>query len=313
MTKKEATKRWRRCREPGAGPITPLPRKGADRLDFEEYNDEALSLFLEHADNCLWCRTTNKAAMDALRRAEEEARRKAAEEEARRLAEEEARKRAAEEEARRLAEEEARRRAAEEESARRRAEEVEADRKRAQDEEAARRRAMEEEARRLAEEALRRGLQAETARRVAMEEEEARRRQVEDEAARLAEEIAEAERRRLRLLALGKKKYLRRGEGTNAASQAARLQGDKDREEKAKRDIADFSISHAKKGGLVSSKPEFNGSTSEQAAAKMVFVEMDAVMDENWDQEWDREQYERFESMRAGMEGNSAAVTLHEA
>lgn len=313
MTKKEAMKRWRRCREPGTGPLVPLPRKGAHRIDFKEYNDEALSLFLEHADHCLWCRTTNKAAMDALRRAEEEARRKAAEEEAHRLAEEEARKRAQEEEARRLAAEEARRRAAEEEAARKRAQDEEAARRKAQDEEAARSRAMEEEARLVAEEALRRGLEAEAARRAVLEEEEEQRRLAEEDAARLAEEIAEAERRRLRLLALGKKKYLRRGEGTIAASQAARLQGDKDRAEKAKRDIADFSISHAKKGGLVSTKSEHINSNSEEPAAKMVFVEMDAAMDENWDQEWDREQFERFESMRAGLEVNNTAMPEPEA
>ena len=106
MTKKEAMKRFRKCCEPGPGPITPLPVKGADREDFDAYNEDALDLFHDHAARCLWCRTTNKAAMDALRKAEEEAKRRAEEEEERR--------RRAEEEARRLArEEEARRRAAE--------------------------------------------------------------------------------------------------------------------------------------------------------------------------------------------------------
>lgn len=98
MTKKDAMKRFRKCCEPGAGPITPLPAKGAEREEFDSYNEEALELFHEHATRCLWCRTTNKAAMDALRKAEEDARRRAEEEEEarRRREEEEARRRAAE-------------------------------------------------------------------------------------------------------------------------------------------------------------------------------------------------------------------------
>lgn len=297
MTKKEATKRWRRCREPGLGPITPLPRKGADREDFEAYNEEALTLFHEHADNCLWCRTTNKAAMDALRKAEEEARRKAAEEEARRLAEEEARRKALEDEARRRAEDEAQRQAAEDDA-----------RRKAAEEEAARRRALEEEARRVADEAIKRGLELEAARQRALEDEEAKRRAEEEEDARLAEEIAEAERRRLRLLALGKKKYLRKGEGTIAANQTARIQGEKNREEKAKHDIADFSISHAKKRGLVNPSSDASGHDDlDPQPPKVVLAEVDADMDEQWDQEWDQEKYERFEKMRNNLQSDTAA------
>jgi hypothetical protein len=89
----------------------------------------------------------------------------------------------------------------------------------AEEEEEARRLAVEAEARRVATEAIRRGLEAEVARQRALEEEEARRRMAEEEAeGRLAEEIAEAERRRLRLLKMGKKKFLRKGEGISAGS-----------------------------------------------------------------------------------------------
>jgi hypothetical protein len=86
MTQKEAMKRFRKCREPGAPPITPIPDKKSERQEFDDYNEEALELFHDHANNCIWCRTTNKAAMDALRKAEEEeaARRRAEEEAARR-------------------------------------------------------------------------------------------------------------------------------------------------------------------------------------------------------------------------------------
>jgi hypothetical protein len=122
-----------------------------------------------------------------------------------------------------------------------------------------------------------------------LEDEENRRMAEEDEAARLAEEIAEAERRRLRLLAMGKKKYLRKGEGTSAASQTARTQGDKDRDERTKY------------GGLARPFDYSKGGGQEQEQPKMMLLEVDAEMDENWDQCWDKEKFEKFEQMRTDL------------
>ena len=143
---------------------------------------------------------------EARRKAEEEARRKAEEEEARRKAEEEARRKAEEEEARRKAEEEARRKA-EEEEARRKAEE-EARRKAEEEacrkaEEEARRKAeeearqkAEEEARRKAEEEERLRLAAEEEARRKAEEEALQKAQAEEKARREQEEIEEAARKK---------------------------------------------------------------------------------------------------------------------
>jgi hypothetical protein len=126
--------------------------------------------------------------------AEEEARRKAAEEAAKRQAEEEARRKAAEEAAKRQTEEEARRKAAEEaakrqaeESARQRAAEEAAKR---QAEEAARQRAAEEAAKRQAEEAARQKAIQDAARQKAAAEAAAKKKAEEEAARKKAEEEA---------------------------------------------------------------------------------------------------------------------------
>lgn len=240
VTKKQADLNLKKCAVPGDGPTLPIPNLKTPADEFEAYNKEALQIFFEHAKICLWCREKNTAALEAAREAEEAARRKALEDEARRKAEEE----------------EARRRAAEEEEARRRREE-----------EAARlaREAAEAEALRLANEAERERLrrlaaEAEEARRMAAEEEAMRRALAEAELLRqLAEEEAErlrrleeeeAERRR-RLVAKGQHKYLTKGGGKTAAVEAGKVHQEKIDEKVAREDIAKFSLSHAKKKGLV--------------------------------------------------------------
>lgn len=239
-TKKQAEINLKKCCVPGDGPTLPVPNIKTPGEDFDAYNKEALQIFMDHAKACLWCREKNTAAMDAAREAEEAARRKAAEDEARRLAEEE----------------EARRRAAEEEEARRRREE-EIARKLREEAEA--------EALRLASEAERERLrrlmaEAEEARRMAAEEEAQRRAMAEAELLQqLAEEEAErlrrleeeeAERRR-RLVAKGQHKYLVKGGGKIASTEAGKVHQEKIIEKVAREDIANFSLSHAKKEGLI--------------------------------------------------------------
>ena len=153
-------------------PVESNDVQSAYNIDFDDDDDDDDFMSFGVVDA-----TEQKAEEEARRRAEEEAARKA-EEEARRRAEEEARRKA-EEEARRRAEEEARRKA--EEEARRKAEEE----ARQKTEEEARRKA-EEEARQKAEEEARRRAEEEARRKA---EEEARRR-AEEEAARKAEEEA---------------------------------------------------------------------------------------------------------------------------
>lgn len=240
VTKKQSDINMKKCAVPGDGPTLPIPNLKTPAEEFEAYNKEALQIFFDHAKVCLWCREKNTAALEAAREAEEAARRKALEDEARRLAEEE----------------EARRRAAEEEEARRRREE-----------EAARlaREAAEAEAMRLANEAERERLrrlaaEAEEARRMAAEEAAMRRALAEAELLRqLAEEEAErlrrleeeeAERRR-RLVAKGQHKYLTKGGGKTAAVEAGKVHQEKIDEMVAREDIAKYSLSHAKKKGLV--------------------------------------------------------------
>jgi hypothetical protein len=318
VSKKTAQKNKKLCSEPGSGPTLPIPTNQAPLEAFKEYNDEAVSIFFDHAKHCLLCRTRDEE-YEKLKKAEEEARRRAAEEEARRRAEEEAR-RQAEEEARRRAEEEARRKA--EEDARRKAEEE----ARRQAEEEARRKA-EEEARRKAEEDARQRAEEEAARKKAeedarqraAEEEEKARRRAEEEAKRKAEEEAERQRkqrearqkaaadarkrmaqaeweriqrdlarkraaeedaliqaqleearrlaaereeeeRRRRQMAMGKRNFLRKGEGHIAALETGKVVQEREADERAKRDIAEYSLLHAKKGGLV--KPSSSSSHS---------------------------------------------------
>ena len=161
-----------------------MPAQDADDEDLAA-EEEAKRLAEEEA-------ARKAAEEEAKRLAEEEAARIAAEEEAKRLAEEEAARKAAEEEAKRLAEEEAARKAAEEEAKRLAEEEAariaaEEEAKRLAEEEAARI-AAEEEAKRLAEEEAARIAAEEEAKRLA--EEEAARKAAEEEAKRLAEEEA---------------------------------------------------------------------------------------------------------------------------
>lgn len=262
VTKKQAENNLKKCSVPGDGPTLPVPNSKTPAEEFDAYNKEALQIFVDHAKRCMWCREKNTAAMEAAREAEEAARRKAAEDEARRLAEEE----------------EARRRAAEEEEARRRREE---------DENRRLREAAEAEALRLANEAERERLrrlmaEAEEARRMAAEEEAQRRAMAEAELLRqLAAEEAErlrrleeeeAERRR-RLVAKGQHKYLVKGGGKIASTEAGKVHQEKIIEKVAREDIAKFSLSHAKKEGLITAP----NAAKEESGVKFEWVYEDEL------------------------------------
>jgi hypothetical protein len=240
VTKKQSDANFKKCSAPGSGPTLPIPNLKTPADEFEAYNKEALEIFFEHAKVCLWCREQNTAALEAAREAEEAARRKALEDEARRKAEEEeANRRAAEElEARRIREEEEARlaREASDAEALRLANEAERDRLRRLAEEA-------EETRRMAAE--------EVAMRRALAEAELLRQLAEEEAERLrllAEEEAERHRR---LVAKGQHKYLVKGGGKIASTEAGKVHQEKIIDSVAREDIANFSLSHAKKKGLI--------------------------------------------------------------
>jgi hypothetical protein len=120
VSKKKAALNRKKCTEPGTGPTMPMPTVKSDANLYEDYNTEALRIFYEHADSCLWCRERNAEAIANAQHATNQANQKAAaavadpdEEELKRVAAE----RAAEED------EAARHRAAEEEEAHRREEE----------------------------------------------------------------------------------------------------------------------------------------------------------------------------------------------
>lgn len=380
VSKKTAQKNKKLCSEPGSGPTLAIPTNNAPLEAFKAYNDEAVGIFFDHATNCLLCRTRDeeyeklrKAEEEARRRAAEEEARRQAEDEARRRAEEDARRKAeedarrrAEDEARRQAEDEARRRAEEEarrkaeEDARRKAEEEDAARRRA--EEDARRRA-EEEAKRSAEEEAERQRKAREARqkaaadarkRMAQAEWEriqrdlARRRAAEEdaliqaqleEARRLAAEREEEERRR-RQMAMGKRNFLRKGEGHIAAHETGKVAQEREAEERAKRDIAEYSLLHAKKGGLVKpssssshsrpvlgsggssdyrntsqddvssggkrSRPVSGAKGNSKVTAEgeikngVLYKEMDAKYDSNWNEAWTEEDELNFLKARGG-------------
>jgi hypothetical protein len=264
ITKKQGQARRRKCCEPSDGSeLPPLPTVKSPKPMFEEYNEAALRSFFEHVQNCLWCRMHNPIAKKAFEDLEDARRRREEEEARRRAMEEEARRKALEdEEARRRAEEEARRRA--EEEARRRA---------LEEEEAARRRAEEE------------------ARRKALEDEEAERRRREEE---------EEEERRRRLLAKGKHTFLKRGEGIVAASQTAKVMQEKEADEIARQNIAQYSLAHAKKKGVLTT------TAPKAEKAKVDYNEMDEGTEKIWDKAWTQEEEERFAKSKEQEEAGDA-------
>lgn len=131
------------------------------------------------------------------------------------------------------------------------------------------------------------------------EEEEERRRREEDERRRmqLEDEASEAERRRL--LALGKHTFLRKGRGTQAANQTAKLLEEKEKNERAKQEILNYSLQQAKKKGYVS-KSEEKETTNSVKYIEMTDEAMKNFMEEHnqkyssWDSKWSLEEEELF-------------------
>ena len=118
----------------------------------------------------------------------------------------------------------------------------------------------------------------------------ARKREAE-EAERLRREAEEEERRR-RLLANGKRAFLRKGEGVQAATQSAAVLETRKAEVKAREDIAAFSLSHAKKSGLV--RP----TAPKRAGDGVSMEEMDEATEARWDAEWSTHEEAAFSATR---------------
>lgn len=113
VSKKKAALNRKKCTEPGAGPSLPLPTVKSPAKMYEDYNTEALRIFYEHAEHCLWCRERNSEAIANAQHATDQATRKASE----RANTSEADEAAAAAAAKAAADEEAHRRALEEEEA----------------------------------------------------------------------------------------------------------------------------------------------------------------------------------------------------
>jgi hypothetical protein len=177
----------------------------------------------------------------------------------------------------------------EEERRRRREMEEEERRRREREEEERRRRELEDEERRRREEEERRRREEEERRR--REEEERRRMQLEDEA-------SEAERRRL--LALGKHSFLKKGKGVQAANQTAKLMEEKERDDRAKQEILNYSLTQAKKKGYVSETVKKSDNTSGVKYIEVSDAEMSQLMEKqtqnhsSWDSKWSLEEEEMF-------------------
>lgn len=298
VSKKQAAQNRKNCIDPGDGPSQSIPSGSSSPEQFEEYNHEAVSIFFQHAAQCLYCRAYNAEAMEASRKFEAHNLRKKAEEEEnlRRLqAERDAERRkldAEEEAARRRAEEEAARRRADEEAARRRNEQ-EAARRRVE-EEAARRRAAERQAeddlgrRRALEDGAHLLASGEVAKWLGSSI-DARTRSAAEDAERAIREAEEEERRR-RMMVTGKHSYLKKGQGTKAADQAAKVVYEKELEEKARKDIVYNSLHHAKKEGLVSA----TAVAPQKEQVLREFTDLDASLDRKWNSRWSPEDEETF-------------------
>lgn len=124
---------------------------------------------------------------------------------------------------------------------------------------------------------------------------------------------------------MGKRNFLRKGEGHIAAHESGKVVQDKEAEEKAKRDIASYSLQHAKKGGLVkpstANRPNISSNSSgslsgnydqtttngnrsrptsgtSQIKGGVVYKEMDSQFDKKWDDVWTEEDELNFQKAR---------------
>lgn len=227
VSKKTAAANRKKCCEPGSGPDIPIPPVNAPLHKFEEYNEEAFRVFSEHSSHCLFCRTRNVEAMEAAKKLQADALRKAQEEEAKRKQQQD---------------------------------ELDAERRRKEERE---QQDIDDDNRRRADEARRRKLEEED-RLQAVRDKEARDKFLMLEAHRKAKEevnkwmslAEEEEKLRLRRVARGKHTFLHKGEGVQTAHVGAKIQHDREANKKAEQDIAKYSISHAKKEGLVHSSSE---------------------------------------------------------
>jgi hypothetical protein len=165
------------------------------------------------------------------------------------------------------------------------------------------------------EEARRRASELAAAEKAAAEAEMRRMFEEEMETMRLRKEMEEAEERHRRLVAKGQHKYLLKGQGHKAADEAGKIHQEKLAEKAAKEDIAKFSLSHAKKEGLLTpaavsapiSEPTLvaeeeaaDGTKVPATATKKVeLVEITGDLAKNWDADWTAEEELKFSQLRA--------------
>jgi hypothetical protein len=76
VPKKIALANRKKCIEPGSGPTLSLPSVKSSPESFDDYNTQALSIFYEHSEHCLWCRTKNFEAIENAKFATETAQRR---------------------------------------------------------------------------------------------------------------------------------------------------------------------------------------------------------------------------------------------
>ncbi len=81
---------------------------------------------------------------------------------------------------------------------------------------------------------------------------------------------------------VGKHHFLRKGEGHQAASEAAKTQADKEISEKARQDIIYYSILHAKKEGLIQELPPLGDKPLEDFG----FQTLSATLQGKWHKQW---------------------------
>jgi hypothetical protein len=105
--------------------------------------------------------------------------------------------------------------------------------------------------------------------------------------------MEENERRR-RLAVGGKHTFLKRGEGIKAADQSAKVMKEREKEEKAKYDIANYSLSHAKKGGLVDVNSNKKSKVTTSNVEYIEVSDRNNELDKKWNEQWSAEDEMKF-------------------
>ena len=73
IPKKQSALNRQKCTEPGSGPAMTVPTSKSNGFQFDAYNAEALRIFYEHSEKCLWCRERNHDAIENAKHAHDTA------------------------------------------------------------------------------------------------------------------------------------------------------------------------------------------------------------------------------------------------